>query len=347
MHSTPSLAQANHPLPLHLQSSQGQTQQQPAPAGVPLERKSSAPGLARSGSSDISLDEKYGKPEDVLGRGAYATVKLCCPINSKQKYAIKEFRKRRKDETQKEYVKKLISEFCISSSLEHENVVKTVDLIQDSKRQWCVVMEYCAGGDLFARIQNGSLKNYSEMNCYFMQLVRGVHYLHSMGVSHRDLKPENLLLDSTGRLLKITDFGVSQVFRDPFGTVSKKTRGVAGSGPYIAPEEFSNEEYDPEAVDVWSIGIIFFVIMNNSILWKTAIPSDPRYKQYLDSVTRFAPFERLPYGAKEILYKILDPNPKTRIKLPAILDDFWCKSISVCTASNADKVDHRHESHNK
>ena len=78
-----------------------------------------------------------------------------------------------------------------------------------------------------------------------------------MGVAHRDLKPENLLLDSAGRILKITDFGVSDVFRAPFCTVSRKAKGVCGSGPYIAPEEFEKgAEYESEGVDVWSMGII-------------------------------------------------------------------------------------------
>ncbi|KAJ3030906.1 serine/threonine-protein kinase HAL4/sat4, partial [Rhizophlyctis rosea] len=72
------------------------------------------PGMARS-VSETSLS-KYGKKEEVLGKGANAVVRLCCPVNSDKKYAIKEFRKRRRDETQKEYVKKLIAEFCISST---------------------------------------------------------------------------------------------------------------------------------------------------------------------------------------------------------------------------------------
>jgi tRNA A-37 threonylcarbamoyl transferase component Bud32 len=204
-------------------------------ASPPLPRNPSSASLKRT-PSEKSLQEKYGKLErDCIGKGSFATIRLCCPQNSNVKYAVKEFRKRKKNESKRDYVKQLIEEFCISSTLENENVVKTVDLIKDNKSNWCVVMEYCSGGDLFAHLSKDNL-TLKEKYCYFVQLVHGVQYLHKVGVSHRDLKPENLLLDATKRILKIADFGVSKVFRGPFECESKLVGGIAGSGPYIAPE---------------------------------------------------------------------------------------------------------------
>lgn len=124
---------------------------------------------------------------------------------------MKEF-KRRTSESAEKYSKRLTSEFCISSSLHHTNIVTTLDLFQDAKGEYCEVMEYCAGGDLFTLVVAAGKLEYMEADCFFKQLIRGVVYMHEMGVCHRDLKPENLLLTHDG-VLKITDFGNSECFK--------------------------------------------------------------------------------------------------------------------------------------
>lgn len=86
--------------------------------------------------------------------------------------------------------------------------------------------------------------------------MNGVEYIHTQGVAHRDLKPENLMLDSHGTL-KISDFGEAEVVQSPWESEPHKSRGVCGSGPYIAPEEFTLKEFDARSVDVWSCGIMY------------------------------------------------------------------------------------------
>ncbi|SGY25429.1 BQ5605_C018g08614 [Microbotryum silenes-dioicae] len=197
---------------------------------------------SRAGSQAGSLSQKYGVCEKmVIGKGATAVVKLAHKWDrtTERLYAVKEFRKRRKNETEKEYVKKLTSEFCISSTLHHHNIVETVDLVQDEQNHWCEVMEYCPGGDLYAAIKKGDMSP-QAINSYFKQILAGVAYLHSMGVAHRDIKPENLLLDAKGHV-KITDFGVSDVFRMCWEKTTHLSKGLCGSEPYIAPEQFEHK----------------------------------------------------------------------------------------------------------
>jgi protein-serine/threonine kinase len=118
-------------------------------------------------------------------------------------------------------------------------------------------MEYCPGGDLYAAIKRGDLTQ-TQINSYFQQMVSGVAYLHSMGVAHRDIKPENLLLDANDQI-KITDFGVSDVFRMCWEKTCHLSKGLCGSEPYIAPEQFeSKAQYDARLVDVWACAVVFY-----------------------------------------------------------------------------------------
>ncbi|CAO3569914.1 unnamed protein product [Mortierella alpina] len=295
--------------------------------------------------ADCTLLKKYGLcDKGNIGQGATAVVRLAHKLSedeSEKLFAVKEFRKRRKDETEKEYVKKLTSEFCISSTLHHENIVETVDLVQDEHHHWCEVMEYCCGGDLYNSIKQGHMSRI-EVDCCFKQLIHGVAYLHSMGVAHRDIKPENLLLDGQGRL-KITDFGVSDVFRMCWEKSPHLSKGLCGSEPYIAPEEFQSKEYDARRVDIWACGIVYYCMVYQGIPFRAATPQDPNYQHFLDmrAVNNYEPFEKLPFGARSLMKKILDPNAETRITIEGILEDEWFKSIETCIhGENQDP--HRH-----
>lgn len=188
-HSSPNLLKDLH-LKKHSTAKEDEEDNTPlASRGSPASSK----GMIKSGSEL----EKYGKIDQVLGKGANAVVKLAHQKVGKMKkekyYAIKEFRKRRKDESQREFVKKLMAEFCIrfkreltcSSSLHHDNIVETIDLIHDEHNRYCEVMEFLAGGDLYTRISKSTLSDPDEINCYFKQLINGVSYLHSVGVAHR------------------------------------------------------------------------------------------------------------------------------------------------------------------
>lgn len=251
-------------------------------------------------NSTASLVEKYGKCQEIVGRGAFGIVRIAHKPDPDDKsheqlYAVKEFRQRPQEDAKK-YGKRLNSEFCISSSLRHPNVIHTLDLLKDAKGDYCEVMEYCAGGDLYSLVlANGKLE-VAEADCYFLQLMRGVEYIHEMGVAHRDLKPENLLLTTHGAL-KITDFGNGECFRMAWETEAHMTAGLCGSAPYIAPEEYVDREFDPRAVDVWACGVIYMAMRTGRHLWRVARKDeDEFYDNYIrgrKSEEGYAPIETL------------------------------------------------------
>lgn len=180
-----------------------------------------------------------------LAKGSSATVRIMYKKGSSRAvpYAVKEFRKRERGQTEEEHDRMVKTEFSIASSLHHPNIVETVRLCTYAGR-WNHVMEYCSYG-LFALVE----QNYLSMDdklCLFKQLLQGVAYLHKTGIAHRDIKVENLLV-TTDSHLKISDFGVATVFRGPhpgmryssLGGLDELRRcapGICGSGPYIAPE---------------------------------------------------------------------------------------------------------------
>ncbi|KAH6598350.1 hypothetical protein BASA61_002887 [Batrachochytrium salamandrivorans] len=325
----------------HRRGNSGQAFGRPGDDHDSLNQMNSGHRAMHSSGSEVSLLEKYGKPDEVLGKGANATVRLLTHRKNgvtDKLYAIKEFRKLRKDETEKDYIKKVISEFCISSSMHHENIVETVDLIRDEHGRWCEVMEYCSGGDLFNKTMQIGFSGNEEIYCLFRQLLGGVGYMHSIGVAHRDLKPENLLLDETGKTLKVTDFGTSAVFRTQWEKEPHKLHGICGSQPYIAPEEWDTQhEYIPTKVDVWACGMILYAMLSKNLLWKMAQVSNEQYATYLRKrETGFPQFLRYSNGPNELLHTCMNPDPLKRPEISQLITDPWVAGIDCCRSAKSD-----------
>jgi len=305
------------------------------------------------GDSATSLSKKYGVCQKIaIGKGATSVVKLAHKWDRTEEklYAIKEFRKRRKNETEKEYVKKLTAEFCISSALHHPNIVETVDLVQDENQHWCEVMEYCPGGDLYAAIKKGGMSP-SEVECCFKQILYGIEYLHSQGVAHRDIKPENLFFDTKGHL-KIGDYGASTVYRLPWETTVHMSTGLCGSEPYIAPEQFVSKPYDARLVDIWACGIVYYCLHFQELPWRAAQSStDTLYGAYAQACASPIPAVSTcpqtinnlsPRACRSLIRRMLEPDPRRRATIEEVMKHSWIQDIAVCY--EAEKPKHVHVS---
>ncbi|KAK9795666.1 hypothetical protein AB5N19_06276 [Seiridium cardinale] len=302
------------------------------------QEKDSLAGDRKGGpNATTTLIEKYGKCQEVVGRGAFGIVRISHKKveNGEKLFAVKEFR-RRPEETEKKYSKRLTAEFCISSSLRHPNVIHTLDLLKDSKGDYCEVMEFCSGGDLYTLVLAAGKLEVQEADCYFKQMMRGVEYMHEMGVAHRDMKPENLLLTSHGAL-KITDFGNGECFRMAWENDAHMVSGLCGSAPYIAPEEYIDREFDARAVDVWACGVIYMAMRTGRHLWRVAKKDeDEFYERYLEGrrdEEGYGPIESLHRArCRNVIYSILDPNPSRRITASQVLKSEWGREIKLCKA---------------
>ncbi|KAK3390574.1 kinase-like domain-containing protein [Podospora didyma] len=225
---------------------------------------------------DHGLTSKYGKLGKVLGAGAGGSVRLMKRAEDGVVFAVKEFRPRHSYETEREYVKKLTAEYCMGSSLHHGNIIETLDIVQE-KGKWYEVMEY-APFDLFAIVMTGKMSR-EEVSCCFLQILSGVTYLHSMGLAHRDLKLDNVVVSDRG-IMKIIDFGSSHVYKYPFEHGIVLASGIVGSDPYLAPEVYDEKKYDPQAVDIWSLAIIYCCMTLRRFPWKVPRMTDNSFRLF-------------------------------------------------------------------
>ncbi|RCI04042.1 serine/threonine-protein kinase HAL4/sat4 [Rhizopus stolonifer] len=199
-----------------------------------------------------------------IASGATAVIRLVQSPKGGRILAVKEFMKKDRNEDEKDYLKRMHNEYCISKTVSgHPNIVETMDLVVDEHDRWCTVMEYCDGGDLFSLLSEKSSMPIMESACLFKQLMLGLQHLHHLGIAHRDIKPENLVL-TKGGTLKIADFGVADVVQTCFEKERHVSRKWCGSEPFWSPEIWSlksqEDGYNGQAFDVWSAAVTFICI---------------------------------------------------------------------------------------
>lgn len=325
--------------------------------------------------SEFEYQSKFlGRHGKHLGKGAASKVTL---MNRKgypeELYAVKEFRGKSHRETQQDYEKKIKSEFSIAKSLHHPNVVETIRLCTDHGR-WNHVMEYCSEGDLFSLVQKGHLKGEDRKKdrlCLFKQLIQGVYYLHANGIAHRDIKLENLIITKDSKL-KITDFGVSEVFSGThpglreaggqcgrnMGEIRLCSPGICGSEPYIAPEVLEKKDsYDPRPLDVWSSAIIMLYLTFGGAIWSRAEKGNTHYDKLVkgwnnwyakhpeaDAVISDTDYPKCyamdvgvtPPALRRLLLQMLNPNPQKRISISEVINNRWMKGVECCQVESYD-----------
>ncbi|KAL4395067.1 hypothetical protein AHAS_Ahas02G0214900 [Arachis hypogaea] len=154
---------------------------------------------------------------------------------------------------------------------------------------------------------------------YFQQLISAVDYCHSRGVCHRDLKPENLLLDENGNL-KVSDFGLSAIAESRHQDGLLHT--TCGTPAYVAPEVILRKGYDGFKADIWSCGVILYVLLAGYLPFRDSNLME-MYKKIGKGQFKFPSW--FPPDVKRLLSRILDPNPRTRISMAKIMESSWFK----------------------
>ncbi|KAL2931417.1 Calcium-dependent protein kinase [Bienertia sinuspersici] len=265
---------------------------------------------------DIRSTYRLGKE---LGRGQFGITYLCTENSTGQTYACKSILKRKLvTSSDKEDIKREIQ--ILQHLSGQPNIVEFKGVFED-RQSVHVVMELCAGGELFDRII--AQGHYSERAAASIcrQIVKVVQICNFMGVLHRDLKPENFLLSSKdeGAMLKATDFGLSVFIEE-----GKKYRDVVGSAYYVAPEVL-RRNYGKE-IDIWSAGVMLYILLSGvPPFWAENERGifDAILKGGIDFESD--PWPSISKSAKDLVRKMLNPDPKKRITPAEVLEHPWMR----------------------
>ncbi|XP_073812329.1 SNF related kinase isoform X2 [Musca autumnalis] len=256
--------------------------------------------------------------EETLGSGHFAVVKLARHVFTGAKVAVKVVDKTKLDEVSKAH---LFQEVRCMKLVQHPNVVRLYEVI-DTQTKLYLVLELGDGGDLYDYIMkhDGGLSEHLARK-YFRQILRAITYCHQLHVVHRDLKPENVVFFEKLGVVKLTDFGFSNKF-----SPGQKLETFCGSLAYSAPEILLGDSYDAPAVDIWSLGVILYML----------VCGQPPFEKANDSETltmimdcKYSVPPQVSPSCRKLIASMLVRDPKKRATLEQISADEWVNEMST------------------
>ena len=270
------------------------------------------------------------KRTKILGQGSFGTVFLVKHKILNTYFAMKVIKKTNKSE--KDEV--LMNEINILRKMDHPNIVKITDFYT-TNTEYILVTEYCPEGELFYEIKNFAPFNEALTGWYMKQILSAVCYCHKLKIIHRDLKPENILISKKNKngfnLVKVINFGTAIIFNK-----NKNDKSLTGSVYYICPEVLSKNRNYTEKCDVWSCGIIMYILL-------TGLPpfngdSDEeivtKIKNGRFNMEKY-PWPIISSQAKDLIKKLLEFDPNKRVKAEEALNHPWFESKQVQSEDNA------------
>lgn len=260
-----------------------------------------------------------------IGQGSYATVHLADYVDGsggkKMRLACKIFDK---DKAPRDFLDKFFPrELDILTKIENAHIIQVHSILQRGSRVF-IFMRYADNGDLLDFIKRNGVVPEQQAKLWFRQMASGLQYLHNKNIAHRDLKCENILLSRRFNV-KLADFGFARFCVDSDGRrVLSQT--YCGSAAYAAPEVVNGTPYNPKLSDVWSLGIILFIMLNASMPF-----DDSNLRKLLkDQMTRNWVFrsrvrDTISSSAKSIVRHILEPDITLRLTLDRVITHEWVR----------------------
>jgi len=265
---------------------------------------------------EVTLGKRIGhyRLKGNLGTGNFSVVKLGMHILTKEKVAVKMLDKGKLDHK----TQKLLSrEIEAMEEVHHPNILRLYEVIETLSTQY-FVMEYAAGGELYAKVSNKEKARLEEEEGknYFAQIIDAIEHLHSRNICHRDIKAENIFFSGSGSA-KVGDFGFSIRCRD------ETLNTFCGSPPYAAPELFKDDHqigYIGTYVDIWALGVLLYFMLTGGMPFRAENVSKLK-KCILEGTYVIPPY--ISEDAASLIRAILIEDPERRISIADMKTHPW------------------------
>jgi len=261
-----------------------------------------------------------------LGRGSFSVVRQVTNKQTGEKFAMKSISKRL---ISKQGWVNLNREVEIMLHLNHLNILKMYDFI-DTHSHVHIILEYMSGGELFEQITQRGSYGETDTSKITKQILSGILYLHETGVCHRDLKPENVLCDSNSDRVVVADFRLAKIF-----SRGELLKTHVGTPTYAAPEIVRGDLTYDKAVDMWSIGVIIYVLLagffpfyddDQAVMKQKIIVADYSFPE--------DHWSNISEDAKNFIRQLLVLDPAKRLTAKEALQHPWIEGKKISNKFN-------------
>lgn len=270
-----------------------------------------------------------------IGQGGFSKIKLVKHLPSGELVAMKEIDKQiLNDDTSK---KRFIKEITFFKTLSHPHLIPLYEVIE-SDTHYYFVIKYADNGDLLTYINEHQRLSEHEAKLLFAEILQCVMYLHQQCIAHRDLKPENILLINNYKTVIVSDLGLANRY-EQYVTLNT----VCGSPHYAAPEMIMGQPYTGECVDVWSLGVLLYVMVIGRLPFSGS-NQEELYMNIANVCYKF-PFDvKISNECKDIIERMLVHDPQQRITLCEMKGHAFMKDVIKDYNCNDDiNIDERDE----
>ncbi|KAJ9449200.1 CBL-interacting serine/threonine-protein kinase 24 [Diplonema papillatum] len=258
-----------------------------------------------------------------IGRGAFSKVKIAIHVETNKEYVVKIISKTgAANKTPQDVKQEVKGEISIMKRLAHDNIVKMYE-VMESCNHYFIVLESVMGGDLCDHIMTEGKLGETIAKKYVRHLVEGLRACHLAGVAHRDIKPENCLISKDG-VLKVADFGLSRLHKGRIDTLDEKEFATdsVGTLSYAAPEVL-NGPYNAFKADLWSVGVVVFVMLTGKFPFGSKGYTDSQIREDIrkGKINRFP--SSLSEESKDLILALIRVEADTRLSIEGILKHVW------------------------